>query len=164
LIGSASPAVAFDLNDDSAGGFTQLGLVRILIVDDFEPWRSTVCSILAKEEDLEVVGEASDGLEAVQKSEELQPDLVLLDIQLPKMNGLDAARLIHKVSPATKILFLSSYHSPEIMQEALRVGAGFVVKADASRDLLPIVKAIVQNEPFVRFRFLLDTPSDAGEM
>jgi DNA-binding NarL/FixJ family response regulator len=141
-----------------------LGLVRILIVDDFASWRRAVRSILAEEEDLEVVGEASDGLEAVQKSEELQPDLVLLDIQMPEMNGLDAARLIHNVSPATKILFLSTYHCLEIMQEALRVGAGFVVKADASRDLLPIVKAIVRNEPFVGFRFLLDTPSDAGEM
>jgi DNA-binding NarL/FixJ family response regulator len=164
VIGSASPAVAFDLNDDSAGGFTQLGLVRVLLVDDFAQWRRAVRTVLARDEDLEVVGEASDGREAVQKSEELQPDLVLLDIQLPTMNGLDAARLIHKVSPATKILFLSSYHSLEIMQEALRVGAGFVVKADASRDLLPIVKAIVRNEPFVRFRFLLDTPSDASEM
>ena len=141
-----------------------MGLVRILIVDDFEPWRRAVRSILARDEDLEVVGESSDGLDAVQKSEELQPDLVLLDIHLPKMNGLDAARLIHNVSPATKILFLSSYHGVEIMQEALKVGAGFVVKADASRDLMPIVKAIVRNEPFVRFGFLLDTPSDAGEI
>jgi DNA-binding NarL/FixJ family response regulator len=164
VIGSASPAVAFDLNDDSAGGFTQLELVRILIVDDFASWRRAIHSILAKDEDLEVVGEASDGLEAVQKSEELQPDLVLLDIQLPKMNGLDAARLIHKVSPTTRILFVSSYHHLEIMQEALRVGAGFVVKADASRDLLPIVKAIVRNEPFVGFKFLLDTPWNPGEM
>jgi DNA-binding NarL/FixJ family response regulator len=164
LIGSASPAVAFDLNDDSAGGFTQLGLVRILIVDDFEPWRSAVCSILARDEDLEVVGESSDGLDAVQKIEELHPDLVLLDIQLPKMNGLDAARQIRKISPDTKILFLSSYCGLEVMQEALKVGVGFVVKADASRDLLPIIKAIIRNEPFVRFRFLFDTPSNPSEM
>jgi DNA-binding NarL/FixJ family response regulator len=141
-----------------------LGPVRILLVDDFARWRLAVRSILAEDEDLEVVGEASDGLEAVQKCAELQPYLVLLDIQLPKMNGLDAARQIHKVSPDTKILFLSSYCCLEVMQEALRIGAGFVVKADASRDLLPIVRAIIRNEPFVRFKFLFDTPSNPGEM
>jgi DNA-binding NarL/FixJ family response regulator len=139
----------------------QMGPVRILIVDDFEPWRRAVCSILAEDADLEVVSEGSDGLEAVRKSEQLQPDLVLLDIQLPKMNGLDAARQIRKVSPGTKILFLSSYQCLEVMREALKVGAGFVVKADAARDLLPIVRAAVRNEPFVRFRFLFDSQSMA---
>jgi DNA-binding NarL/FixJ family response regulator len=156
--------VAFDLDDDLAGDFRQLGPVRILIVDDFEPWRRAVRLILAEDADLEVVGESSDGLDAVQKSEELQPDLVLLDIQLPKINGLDAARQIRKVSPGTKILFLSSYHSLEMMREALRVGTGFVVKADAARDLLPIVRAVVRNEPFVRFRFLNDSPWSPGEV
>ena len=164
MIGSSSPAVAFDLNGDLAGGFRQLGLVRILIVDDFEQWRRSIGSILAEDADLEVVGESADGMDAVQKSEKLQPDLVLLDIQLPKMNGLDAARQIRRVSPHTKILFLSSYRSLEIMREALKVGAGFVVKADAGRDLLPIVRAVVRNEPFVRFRFLDEGPSDPGEM
>ena len=141
-----------------------MGLVRILIVDDFEQWRRSIGSILAEDADLEVVGESADGLDAVQKSEKLQPDLVLLDINLPKMNGLDAARQIRRVSPHTKILFLSSYRSLEIMREALKVGAGFVVKADAGRDLLPIVRAVVRNEPFVRFRFLDEGPSDPGEM
>ena len=141
-----------------------MGPVRILVVDDFEPWRRAVCSILAEDADLEVVSEGSDGLEALRKTEQLQPDLVLLDIQLPKMNGLDAARQIRKVSPGTKILFLSSYQYLEVMREALKVGAGFVVKADAARDLLPIVQAAVRNEPFVGFRFLLGTPSNPGEM
>jgi DNA-binding NarL/FixJ family response regulator len=135
-----------------------LGSVRILIVDDFEPWRRSVCSILAEDEDLEVVDESSDGLEAVQKSKDLRPDLVLLDIQLPKMNGLDAAQQIRRISPSTKILFLSSYHSPDMMREALRVGAGFVVKSDAGRDLLPILRAIIRNEPFLRFKFLCADP------
>jgi DNA-binding NarL/FixJ family response regulator len=81
----------------------------------------------------------------------LQPDLVLLDIQLPSMNGLEVARQAFKVSPNTKILFLSSYHSLEIMREALSVGVGFVVKADAGRDLLPIIQAVIRNEPFGRF-------------
>jgi DNA-binding NarL/FixJ family response regulator len=156
--------MAFDLNGDLAGGFRQLGPVRILIVDDFEHWRRTVGSILAEDADLEVVGESADGLDAVQKSGELLPDLVLLDIQLPKMNGLDAARHICRVSPRTKILFLSSFHSIEMMREALKIGAGFIVKADAGRDLLPMVRAVARNEPFVRFRFLDDGRPNSGEM
>ncbi len=128
--------------------------VRILIVDDFEPWRRAIRSILAENSDLEVVYEGLDGLEAVQKCEELRPDLILLDIQLPKMNGFDAARQICKVSPATKILFLSSYQCPEAMQEALKIGAGFIVKERATRDLLAIIMATIRSEPFVRFRFL----------
>jgi DNA-binding NarL/FixJ family response regulator len=164
VIVSGSPAVAFAWNGDLAGGFRQLGLVRILVVDDFEQWRRSIGSILAEDADLEVVGESADGLDAVQKSEKLQPDLVLLDINLPKMNGLDAARQIRRVSPRTKILFLSSYHSLEVMREALKIGAAFVVKADAARDLLLIVRAVVRNEPLVRFRFLDDRPPNPSEM
>jgi DNA-binding NarL/FixJ family response regulator len=138
--------------------------VAILIVDDFEPWRSTVRSMLGEDPDLEVVGESSDGLDAVVMSAAIRPHLVLLDIHLPKLNGLDAARQIREVSPGTKILFLSSYHGVDLMREALKIGAGFVVKADAARDLLPIVRAVVRNEPFVRFRFLGDGPANPDEM
>jgi DNA-binding NarL/FixJ family response regulator len=130
-----------------------LSPIRILIVDDFAPWRDAVRSILAEDGDLEVVGESPDGLDAVQKSEELQPDLVLLDIQLPMMNGLAAAQEIRKILPGTKILFLSSYQSAEVMHVALGVGAGFVVKADAARDLLALIRTVIQNEAFLRFRF-----------
>jgi DNA-binding NarL/FixJ family response regulator len=164
VISSASPAVAFDLNGDLAGGFRQLGPVRILIVDDFEHWRGAIASILAEDAELEVVGESADGLDAVQKCGELLPDLVLLDIQLPKMNGLDAARQISRVSPRTKILFLSSYQPIEVMREAVKIGAGFIVKAAAGRDLLVIVRAVARNEPFVRFRFLDDRRPNSGEM
>jgi DNA-binding NarL/FixJ family response regulator len=141
-----------------------LGPVRILIVDDFEQWRRAIGSILAEDADLNVVGESADGLDAVQKSGELLPDLILLDIQLPKMNGLDAARQIRRVSPRTKILFLSSYRSFEVMREALKFGSGYVVKADAARDLLPIVRAIVRNESFVRFTVLDDGAPNPGEI
>lgn len=135
--------------------------MRILIVDDFEPWRRAVRSIFENDADLEIVGESGDGLDAVRQSETLQPDLVLLDIQLPTMNGLEAAEKILQVSPATKILFLSSFQGDDTMREALKFGAGFVVKADAARDLLPIVQAICRNEPFVRFKFLDDGSSES---
>jgi DNA-binding NarL/FixJ family response regulator len=128
--------------------------VRILIVDDYEPWRRYVRSILEADADLVVLGESADGLDAIKQSEELQPGLVLLDIHLPSMNGLEVARQIGVVSPESKVVFVSSSQSIEVMREALKFGAGFVMKTDAERDLLPIVQAICRNEPFVRFRFL----------
>jgi DNA-binding NarL/FixJ family response regulator len=134
--------------------------VRILIVDDYEPWRRYVRSVLADDQDLVILGECADGLDAIKQSEELQPGLVLLDIQLPSINGLEVARQIGVVSPETKVLFLSSTQSVEVMREALKFGAGFVMKTDAEHDLLPIVRAICRNQPFVRFRFLDDSVSD----
>ena len=128
--------------------------MRILIVDDYEPWRRYVRSILEADADLVILGESADGLDAIKQSEELQPGLVLLDIQLPSMNGLEVAREIGVVSPETQVLFLSSTQSVDVMREALKFGAGFVMKSDAEQDLLPIVRAICRNEPFVRFRFL----------
>jgi DNA-binding NarL/FixJ family response regulator len=134
--------------------------VRILIVDDYEPWRRYVRSILEADADLVILGESADGLDAIKQSEELQPGLILLDIQLPSMNGLEVARQIGVVSPESKVLFLSSTQSVEVMREALKFGAGFVMKSDAEQDLLPIVLAICRNEPFVRFRFLDEHTSD----
>ena len=136
--------------------------MRILIVDDYEPWRRYVRSVLAADPDLEILGESADGLDAfIKQSEELQPGLVLLDIQLPSINGLEVARQISVVSPETKVLFLSSTQSVEVMREALKFGAGFVMKTDAERDLLPIVQAICRNQPFVRFRFLDEHSSES---
>ncbi|HXC95679.1 MAG TPA: response regulator transcription factor [Edaphobacter sp.] len=132
--------------------------VRILIVDDFEPWRRAICSALAEDANLEIVGESTDGLDAVQKCEVLRPHLVLLDIQLPKLSGFAAAARIREVSPETKILFLSSYHSSEVMLHALKVGAGLVVKADAARDLVAVIWAVIRDEPILRFRYLDEKP------
>jgi DNA-binding NarL/FixJ family response regulator len=123
-----------------------LGLVRILIVDDSELWRRSVRLLLTQADNLEVVSEASDGQEAVQKCEQLRPDLVLLDIHLPKMSGFEVARQLSELSPSTKILFLSSYQSPDVMNEALKIGSGYVVKVDAARDLLPLIRAVIQDK------------------
>ena len=114
---------------------------HILSVDDFEPWRRIVCSRLQERPDLQVVGEASDGLEAVQKAQELQPDLILLDIGLPTLDGIEAARRLRSVLPQSKILFVSQESSDDVVREALSTGArGYVVKENAS-DLLSAVNA-----------------------
>jgi DNA-binding NarL/FixJ family response regulator len=127
-----------------------LATVRILIVDDYEPWRRAMRSILRQQKDLEVICESSDGLEAVQKSAELQPDVVLLDIGLPNLDGLEAARQIRKVSAGSRILFLTMQDSPQVAQEALMIGAlGFVVKLDAVSDLLLAVNTVMRNQRFV---------------
>jgi DNA-binding NarL/FixJ family response regulator len=131
--------------------FCKLATVRILIVDDCEPWRRAVCSMLQQYEDLEVICESSDGLEAVQKTTELQPDLILLDIGLPNLNGLEAARQIRKASPGSRILFLTSDGTPELVEEALRIGAlGYVIKSDTASDLLPALRTVMRNQRFVR--------------
>ena len=123
--------------------------VRILLVDDYEPWRRFVASALQKRPDLKIIGEAADGLAAVMKAEELQPDLILLDISLPSLNGIQAARRIKTVSPASKILFVSENASFEIAQEAVRSGAfGYVVKSQAGSKLLPAIDAVIQGKKF----------------
>jgi DNA-binding NarL/FixJ family response regulator len=133
------------------GGLRMGGsIVHILVVDDFHPWRRFVSSILQEQPHLQIVGEASDGLEAVQKARELQPDLILLDIGLPTMNGIEAARRIRGLSPNSKILFLSENRSLEIVEEALRTGAGgFIVKSDATGALLSAVEAVFKGKLFL---------------
>ena len=124
------------------------------MVDDYEPWRRHICSTLEKQAGLQVVGDVSDGLEAVQKAQELQPDLILLDIGLPKLNGIEAARRIRKHDPRSKILFLSENRSWEIAEEALRTGAGgYVVKSHAAKELLPAVRAVLQGKQFLSSSF-----------
>lgn len=125
-------------------------LVRVLVVDDYEPWRRFFCSRLGKRPELLVIGEESDGLEAVHKAQQLQPDLILLDVGLPTMTGIEAARRIRELSPKSKILFASDDRSPEVAREALSTGAvGYIVKLDAVRELLPAVEAVLQGTKFV---------------
>jgi len=119
-------------------------IVRILVVDDFARWRRFVSAIAQKEPGWQVICAASDGLEPVQKPEELTPDLILLDISLPKLSGIEAARQIRKVAPSSKILFVSTYASWEIAEAVLNTGAsGYVVKADAGNELAKAVEAVL---------------------
>jgi DNA-binding NarL/FixJ family response regulator len=119
-------------------------------VEDFEPFRRFICSTLEKKSELQVVCEVSDGLEAVQKAEELQPDLILLDIGLPTLNGIEAARQIRKLAPEAKIIFVSQESSADVVQEALSLGAlGYVVKTHAGSELLAAVDAVLLEKQFV---------------
>jgi two-component system, NarL family, nitrate/nitrite response regulator NarL len=125
-------------------------LVRILIVDDFDLWKGFVIARLQGLPDLQIVGFASDGLQAVQKAEELQPDLILLDVMLPKLNGIEAAQQIRRVAPQTKILFVSSESDLESIQIAFQAGgSGFVSKMEAAAGLLAGIEAVLRGERFV---------------
>ena len=138
--------------------------VRVLVVDDYEPFRRFVCSTLGKNRELQIVGEASDGLEAVHKVEELRPDLILLDIGLPTLNGLEAARRIRKVAPQSKIIFVSQESSADVVQEALTLGAlGYVVKAHAGGELLAAVGAVLAGSQFVGSGLLGHICADATD-
>ena len=124
--------------------------MRILIVDDYQLWRRFVCVTLGCYPELLVVGEVSDGLAAVHKAHELQPDLILLDIGLPTLNGIEAARQISRLSPQAKILFVSENHSVDIAIEAMRAGGrGYVVKSNAAGELVPAINAVLQGGRFV---------------
>src|SRR5271155_4408442 len=117
--------------------------VRLLVVEDFEPFRRFIRSMLGRNPELNVIGEASDGAEAVRKAEDLQPSLILLDIGLPSLTGIEAARRIRKLSPESKIIFLTQESSADVVQEAMSSGAwGYVAKARAASDLLPALQAV----------------------
>ena len=136
--------------------------VRILAVEDFEPWRRFISSMVEREPQLRIICEVSDGLEAVQKAKELKPDLILLDIGLPKLNGIAAARQIRRFTPNSKILFLTQESSIAVMREALGIGAGFVVKTDAGRELLSAVKAVILGQQFVSSSLIGHTCEEAA--
>ena len=124
--------------------------VRVLVVDDYGPWHDFASKALLDEPELQIIGGAADGLEAVQQAQQLQPDVILLDIGLPKLNGIEAARRIREVSPASNILFVSENRSLDIMEQALSTGAwGYVVKSEAGSELLPAVRAVLEGKRFV---------------
>jgi DNA-binding NarL/FixJ family response regulator len=124
--------------------------IRILVVDDHEAWREFICSVLESWSEFQVVGEASDGLEAVCKAQELKPDLIVLDIGLPKLNGIEAEHQLCELVPSAKVLFLTQLTNSDIVRAALSNGAqGYVLKSDTGRELLPAIKAILRGEKFV---------------
>ena len=122
---------------------------RILIADDHEVVRRGIRTMLETHTGWEVSGEAGDGREAVARARELKPDLVLLDIGMPNLNGIEAARQILADCPATHILILTMHYSSQVVREVLAVGArGFLLKSDAGRDLITAVEAVQQHQTF----------------
>lgn len=124
--------------------------IRILIVDDHSRWRALVCSIFACEPDLQVIAEADDGLSGVQLAIGLSPDLVVMDIGLPELSGIEATRRILATSPGCRILLLTTFDSPDFMEAAMRCGAcGYVTKSRAGDDLLPAIRAVLAGNVFL---------------
>lgn len=123
---------------------------QVLVVEDFEPFRRFICTMLGKSSDLQIIGEVSDGLEAVRIAEELQPDLILMDVGLPTLNGIEAARRIRSLSPQSRIIFVTQESSDDVVGEGLNIGAlGYVVKIRIASDLITAVDAVLDGRQFV---------------
>jgi PAS domain S-box-containing protein len=123
--------------------------VRILVADDHEVIRRGVRALLAAGEDCEICGEAVDGQDAVEKAHQLHPDLIIMDVSMPNLNGLEATRMIRRSLPTTQVLILTQHDSQEMMRQALNAGArGFVVKSSVAHDLLNAVEAAQRGESF----------------
>jgi DNA-binding NarL/FixJ family response regulator len=126
---------------------------RILVADDHDVVRQGVRALLEGQPGFEVCGEAVDGRQAVEQALRLKPDLVVLDIGMPDMNGLEAARRILEVLPATEVLILTMHESDQLIREVVRAGArGYVLKSDAGRTLVAAVEALQEHKPFLTSR------------
>lgn len=122
---------------------------RILIVEDFEPFQRFLSSLLNDLPEVEIIAEASDGIEALEKAQQFDPDLILLDIGLPRLNGLEVAAQVRKLCPAAKILFVTQESSPTVLEAALATGAaGYIMKTEARRDLIRAVVAVLRGDTF----------------
>src|SRR5258708_36441234 len=125
-------------------------LLRVLVAEDYPPFRHFLTSTVQSRPELQLICEVADGLEAVEKAGDLRPELVLLDIGLPSLNGIEAARQIRSLSPYSKILFVSQESSADIVQAALETGAlGYVVKLDAGLELVAALDAVLRGETYV---------------
>jgi DNA-binding NarL/FixJ family response regulator len=123
---------------------------RVLIVDDYQPWRRHVRTVLHQRARWEIVGEGSNGIDAIEKALLLRPDLILLDVALPVVSGIHAAREILSLCPSARILFVSEHRSLDIVEAALETGArGYLVKSDAGAELLTAMRGVVTGKPFL---------------
>ena len=128
-------------------------VTRILLVDDYGPWRRFVLSTVNAASGLEIVGEAADGLKAIERGLELKPDLILLDIGLPNLSGVEVARRVGEILPDTKIIFLTQNSDKELMMQCLSNGGmGYVVKGDAGKELLLAIEAVMQGTRYISKR------------
>ena len=131
-------------------GSVQMSSIRIVIVEDHEVARRGIRHVLATNPDIEVIGEVANGEEATKKVQDLHPDIVLLDISLPGMSGIDVAEVLRHNAPDSRIIFVSQHDSVPLAKDALRAGAsGYVVKSDAGRDLLPAIEGVRKGNTFV---------------
>ena len=139
--------------------------VHILVVEDFTPFRSLLTSLLQQRPEWQVVAEVSDGSQAVQKAKELSPDLILLDIGLPNLNGIEAARRILEIAPKSRILFISQESSADVVREALAVGThGYVLKLNAASELSAAVESVLKGKRFVSSGLNGDGSSGAEDL
>jgi DNA-binding NarL/FixJ family response regulator len=122
-------------------------VMRVLVVDDFEGWRRYLCATMQEIPGIQVIGEAADGLEAIQKAENLRPDLILLDIGLPRLNGIEVARRLRIISPESRVVFFTENRFLEVREEAFRAGAlAFVIKSDSASQLIKAINAVLQSD------------------
>jgi DNA-binding NarL/FixJ family response regulator len=122
---------------------------RILVADDHEVVRRGLCALLQAQPDWEICGEAADGREALEKAQKLRPDVVILDIGMPSLNGLEATRQILRLNPQTRVLILTLHDSDQVVREVLNAGArGFLLKSDAARDLVAAVEALRRDKTY----------------
>ena len=128
--------------------------IRVLLVDDGADIRQALCSLLSAHIDFEIVCESVNGSAAISKAAELQPDVILLDINLPDMNGLEVAKRMKTVSPSAEILLLSEHDLFPMVQEGLRAGArGYLLKSDAPHELATAIRQVHKKEQYVGLRF-----------
>jgi DNA-binding NarL/FixJ family response regulator len=123
---------------------------RVLVVEDYEPFRRVICDLLRQRADVQIVGQAADGLDAIRQAEALRPDVVMLDIGLPTLSGIEAAGRIRELIPNAKMMFVTVESSVDVVEQGFKRGAhGYVYKPRAQRDLLPVFEAIIRGSRFV---------------